>query len=200
MAELNTGSRLASSSGALPATGGGANSAQLPTRPSGTQARPLPGSVLLAERMERSRFLRRASTSFFAGFVAVSSGTMGVLGFLASPAEAQVGPCCPSCCGPSPCCNTSCCSKPCCDSTTPWDCKNGGGDCQGYWSTWSGNSCWGCSQGNGTLLCCDCKTNNMINCPNKAEGVNRCICWGVSGFAPEGLIIIRDASQVPAGR
>jgi hypothetical protein len=161
---------------------------------------PLPGSVLLATTMERRRFLRGASKSFFMGFVAVSSGTAGLLGFLASPAQAA-GACCPSCCGPSPCCETACCSKPCCPGN-PGDsssCINNGSTCLGFDNTWGGTACWSCGGGGGqpTTICCDCKTNNETGCSNP-YATNRCICYFVGHIAPPpGLAHIRDASQVP---
>jgi hypothetical protein len=158
---------------------------------------PLPGSILLAEKMERRRFLRKSSTSLFLGFVAVSSGTASFLGFLAGPAQAA-GACCPDCCGPSPCCQTTCCSKPCCTGMYHDQCVNNGSTCLGYSGTWSGQSCWGCNYFNqGTRICCDCKTNNQTGCPNP-NGYNRCICQGIVPEAPQRLTIIRDARQVPA--
>jgi hypothetical protein len=161
----------------------------------------LPGSVLLAERIERNRFLRRMAQSTFLGFVAVSSGTASVFGFLANPAAAASGPCCPSCCGPSPCCNTSCCNKVCCRSSPTYACKNNGSTCLGYAGTWSGPSCWSCVDMTNclTITCCDCKTNNQTVCSNPS-GPNRCICHQtVHGCGPEVAVgpIIRDASHVP---
>lgn len=161
----------------------------------------LPGSVVLAEKMERSRFLRRASSSLFMGFVAVSSGTAGLLGFLASPAQAA-GACCPTCCGPSPCCNTTCCQKGCCHPVgAEANCENNGVTCFGFDNTWSGSSCWGCVTGQLIVVCCDCVTNSRTNCPNP-EGVNRCICYSIGDApsAPKNLTIIRDASEVPRSR
>jgi|SRR5579884_3187393 len=159
---------------------------------------PLPGSILLAEKMERSRFPRKSSTLSF-GFVAVASGTSGLLGFLASPASAA-GPCCPSCCGPSPCCNTTCCNKKCCNGNTAYKCIDNGTTCRGYSNTWSGTSCWGCTVNGKTQLCCDCLTDSQTGCKNVNEpGVNRCICTGIVGFAPQGVMIIRDASEVRVG-
>lgn len=161
-----------------------------------TEFRPLPGSVFIAEKMERRKFIRRASTSCFLGFVAVSSGTASLFGFLADPAAAAGG-CCPSCCGPSPCCNTSCCNKGCCapvgqDSS----CQNNGVSCFGFDNrTWSGHSCWACVNGQTITVCCDCLTNNTTNCANST---NRCICYSIGDSpARPGVPIIRDASQVP---
>lgn len=156
---------------------------------------PLRGSVLLAETMERRKFVRRASTSLFLGLMAVSSGTAGLFGFLASPASAA-GRCCPYCCGPSPCCNTSCCNKNCCPNGGSSSCANNGSTCLGYAGTWSGSSCWACVSGAVITTCCDCKTNSQSGCPN--SNGNRCICW-YAGDGPvrAGTPIIRDASQVP---
>jgi hypothetical protein len=143
------------------------------------QAPALPGSVRLAETIERRQFLRRTATSLFFGFTAVSTGTASLFGFLANPAAAA-GPCCPSdCCGPSPCCNTSCCNKPCC-SLGSSDCINNGTTCLGkdfreYGSGVGG--CWSCTVPPPTCrttLCCDCKTNNTTGCSNFT---NRCICY-----------------------
>lgn len=158
----------------------------------------LRGSLFVAERMERRKFIRRASTSLFAGFVAVSSGTASLVGFLASPAAAAGG-CCPSCCGPSPCCNTTCCNKGCCSPVGQNSvCSNNGVTCFGYDNTWSGTHCWACVNGGTITTCCDCITNSQTNCANPAG--NRCICYSVGdGPAPKGVRIIRDASQVPAG-
>lgn len=156
---------------------------------------PLPGSIFLAERMERRRFVRSASKSIFMGLVAVSSGTASVLTFLTSPAQAAGG-CCPSCCGPSPCCGTACCGKSCCNGNSQ-QCINNGSTCLGYSGTWSGTSCWSCVNGTLTTVCCDCKTNNQTGCSNPS-GVNRCICSFTGHFAPaRGMAVIRDASQVP---
>jgi hypothetical protein len=157
---------------------------------------PLPGSIFLAERMERKRFLRTTSKSLFMGFVAVASGTASVMGFLASPAQA-VGGCCPDCCGPSPCCNTSCCSKPCC-SLNSYQCANNGSTCLGFDNTWGGSSCWSCQYAHTTTICCDCRVNNHQGCSNPNPDVYRCICYKSGPFAPpKGLALIRDASQVP---
>jgi hypothetical protein len=142
--------------------------------------KPLPGSVFLAERIERRKFLRRSAKTLFFGFMATSTGTAGLLGFLADPAAAT-GQCCPySCCGPSACCDTSCCSKPCCSPVGTDNCANNGSTCFGYSNTWSGQSCWSCVlTGNcKTVTCCDCATNNQTGCPNP-EGKNRCICYQV---------------------
>ena len=138
---------------------------------------PLPGSIYLAEKIERRKFLRRMSKSLFFGAVAVSSGTTTLFGFLADPAHAT-GACCNySCCGPSLCCSTSCCSKNCCSPAGSDNCTNNGSTCLGYSGTWSGLNCWSCvlSGSCRTVTCCDCKTNNQTGCPNP-NGVNRCIC------------------------
>ena len=162
---------------------------------------PLPGSVFLAERIERRKFLRRMSTSLFFGFTAVSTGTAGIFGFLASPAAAA-GPCCvSSCCGPSPCCSTTCCNKSCCDPIGSDNCKNNGSTCLGYAGTWSGTSCWSCVDQSScrTTTCCDCKTNNQTGCYNPS-GPNRCICWHIFPYCAPQLArgpIIKDASEVP---
>jgi hypothetical protein len=157
-----------------------------------------PGSTFLAEKMERRKFIRRASTSLFMGFVAVSSGTASLMGFLASPAQAA-GACCPYCCGPSPCCNTSCCRKGCCSPVgQDFSCSNNQVTCFGYANTWSGDACWTCISGGNHTICCDCRTNSQTNCPHPS-GINRCICWySGPGLAPQGVKVIRDASQVPA--
>lgn len=166
-----------------------------------SEAPPLPGSLFLAERMERRKFIRRVSKSMFLGFVAVSSGAASVMGFLASPAQAA-GACCPSCCGPSPCCNTSCCNKGCCSPVgNNASCSNNGVTCFGYSGTWNGTSCWSCHDNNWTTICCDCVTNSQTNCANPG-GVNRCICYVLGYWRPgegpaKGLTVIRDASQVP---
>lgn len=139
------------------------------------EIRPLPGSVRIAETIERREFLRRVSTTLFMGFAAASAGTAGVLGFLADPAKAA-GACCPSCCGPSPCCNTSCCNKTCCPDGGSYICGTSDG-CEGRDTRYYGGAgCWSCHGGCGscsTTICCDCKTNNTTGCPNFT---NRCIC------------------------
>lgn len=137
---------------------------------------PLPGSVLLAEKIERRQFLRRLSGSLFYGFLAASTGTSSIFGFLAAPAAAD-GACCPACCGPSPCCNTSCCSKPCCELGTK-DCLLNHDTCLGFSKTWGGTSCWTCVDNVQcrTTTCCDCTTNSQAGCPHP-NGVNRCVCF-----------------------
>jgi hypothetical protein len=148
---------------------------------------PLPGAVLLAERIERRAFLRRAATSFFMGFVAVSSGTAGLMGFLANPAEASGG-CCGNCCGPSPCCNTTCCSKPCCPPNHQ-SCGSCGNDYGDHQTT----NCWSCPDGgNHTSICCDCHASGC-------GGSNRCICSFTGGFAPpKGIPFIPNPRSRPA--
>jgi hypothetical protein len=168
---------------------------------------PPPGSLFLAEQMERRRFLRRASTSIFMGFVAVSSGAAGLMDFLVSPAQAATGACCPttnSCCGPSPCCNTSCCRKGCCPLNSD-HCTDNQVTCFGpdnrYWGPRGGGNCWSCYNPNTmiTIVCCDCLTNNDTNCSN--GGLNRCICYFQGHFAPpKGIRLITDARHLPAFR
>jgi hypothetical protein len=140
--------------------------------------RPLPGSLLLATKIERRRFLRNSASTLFYGAVLTSSGAMTLGTFLASPASAQTGGggCCPSCCGPSPCCGTSCCNKQCCSGATCNATKDG--TCLGRDTTWGSlNGCWSCPSqcGGSTNTCCDCRINNTDGCKNN---VNRCICVG----------------------
>lgn len=160
---------------------------------------PLPGSVVLAEKIERRQFLRRLSGSLFYGFLGVSTGTASLFGFLANPAAAA-GACCPSCCGPSPCCNTSCCNKPCCTVGSK-NCANNGQTCLGFSGTWSGTSCWTCVDNVQcrTTTCCDCKTNNQTGCSNP-NGINRCICYQqIPACGPqqaEGFVIRIDSASL----
>lgn len=169
-----------------------------------TQSSPTPpprGAVYVAAKIERRRFLRHGATALFGGFMAVSTGTASIFGFLANPAEAA-GACCPSCCGPSPCCNTTCCHKGCCSPVSKdYTCDNNGVTCFGFDSTWSGGACWSCNpSGNFITICCDCVTNSQTNCSNP-NGVNRCICYQSGGLSPadlpKGMPLIRGAHYVP---
>jgi hypothetical protein len=161
-----------------------------------------PGALFLAKKIERRRFLRHGAAALFGGFMAVSTGTASVFGFLANPAQAAGG-CCPACCGPSPCCNTSCCSKGCCAPVGKnYVCNNNGVTCFGFDNTWGGSHCWSCQNGNVITICCDCRINNRTNCPNP-NGINRCICYQAqSGLSPtdlpKGMPVIRDARDVPS--
>jgi hypothetical protein len=135
--------------------------------------KPLPGSELLAIRIERRRFLRRTANALFYGAVATAGGAVGLGTFLASPAQAAGGCCFSNCCGPSPCCSSSCCNKPCCSGAA---CKNNGSSCLGYDKTHYSNACWSCYVSSCVVdVCCDCKINNESGCPNP-YATNRCIC------------------------
>jgi hypothetical protein len=136
---------------------------------------PLPGSIGLAKRIERRRFLRKAATGVFYGLVAASSGTAGLLTILAGPAAAAAGPCCPNiCCGPSPCCDTACCNKNCCAGANNATCVQNA-KCLGFDKRHWDDACWSCPGPTTTTTCCDCRTNNETGCPN-SSGPNRCIC------------------------
>jgi hypothetical protein len=164
---------------------------------------PPPGALLLAEKIERRRFLRHGATALFGGFMAVSSGTASIFAFLANPAQASsTGACCPTGCGPSPCCNTTCCTKGCCSPVgKDYTCDDNGITCFGFAGTWGGGSCWSYNSGGFTVICCDCLTNNQTNCPNP-NGYNRCICYQASGLSPatlpKGIPLIRDTRDIPA--
>jgi hypothetical protein len=146
---------------------------------------PLPGSLSLATKMGRRRFLRRTADGLFGGVAAVALGRMTLphlvrsipmLPNVPSDCESQTGPCCPSCCGPDPCCGTSCCGVGCCEvagSHVCYHCANKG--------DWGGYSCWSHVYSTGyVVVCCDCAISTA-SCTH--TGI--CICSSVSRYSPE---------------
>ena len=139
-------------------------------------------SAVMAEQIDRRRFLRTASKGIFVGVTAITTGSLWdwkyarrayATNFQCAGAIHGVGPGCPgsaygSPCGPDPCCNATSC-----DCGSNGNCATGGLSCHGFDGDWGGTSCWTCVTGfvccqddgcacscQYTTTCCDCRGTN----------------------------------------
>lgn len=158
---------------------------------------------VVARRINRRRFLRRAADGVFRGVALLASGA-AIETVLAGIASATSGTCsgpgpgCPGAladypCGPSRCCGFIRPGAPAnCDCGASGVCRSNSGsypNCYGHdYRHYPQNTggCWTCisnchSSVRRTTTCCDCKTNaSVCNDPDLGSNRGRCIAWSQS--------------------